>query len=42
MLMQRHINLLDDRNAIYLDDEKVAQTLEFYAQLVAGPTTDRG
>src|SRR5207249_6115999 len=37
MLMQRHINLVDDRNNIYIDDEKVAKTLRSYAEMVAGP-----
>lgn len=37
MLMQQQVNLVDERNRIELADPKVAQTLAFYAQLVAGP-----
>ena len=37
MLLQRHINVLDDREQIHLTDPRVAQTMAFYAQLVAGP-----
>jgi arabinosaccharide transport system substrate-binding protein len=37
MLLQRHINILDDRNHIHLTNPKVTDTLIFYAQLVAGP-----
>lgn len=37
MLLQRGINILDDRNNVYLDDPRVAETIAFYAQLVAGP-----
>jgi arabinosaccharide transport system substrate-binding protein len=37
MLLQRHINVLDDRNQIHLSNPKVADTILFYAQLVAGP-----
>jgi ABC-type glycerol-3-phosphate transport system substrate-binding protein len=37
MLMQQHINPLDDENRVHIADPKVAQTLAFYAQLVAGP-----
>jgi arabinosaccharide transport system substrate-binding protein len=37
MLLQRGVNLIDDRNEVHLEDEKVAQTMAFYAQLVAGP-----
>jgi ABC-type glycerol-3-phosphate transport system substrate-binding protein len=36
MLLQRHINLIDDYNRIYLAEAKMAQTVAFYAQLVAG------
>jgi arabinosaccharide transport system substrate-binding protein len=36
MLLQRHINVVDDRDQIHLTDEKVVQTIAFYAQLVAG------
>jgi hypothetical protein len=36
MLLQRHINLVDADYRIHLNDPKVAQTLAFYAQLVAG------
>jgi arabinosaccharide transport system substrate-binding protein len=37
MLLQRHINAVDDRDQIYLTDDKVAETVSFYARLVAGP-----
>jgi arabinosaccharide transport system substrate-binding protein len=37
MLLQRHINLVDDNNGIHLTDPKTIQTVAFYAQLVAGP-----
>lgn len=37
MLQQRGINLVDDRNRLYLADPKVADTLAFYAQMVVGP-----
>jgi arabinosaccharide transport system substrate-binding protein len=37
MLLQRHINLVDDQGRIYLADPKVAETVAFYAQLIAGP-----
>jgi len=37
MLLQRHINPIDDYGRIHLDNPKVAQTVAFYAQLVAGP-----
>jgi arabinooligosaccharide transport system substrate-binding protein len=37
MLLQRHINLVDDGNGLHLTDPAVAQTLAFYAQLAAGP-----
>jgi arabinosaccharide transport system substrate-binding protein len=37
MLLQRGINLIDNRDDVRLDDPKVAKTLAFYAQLVAGP-----
>jgi arabinosaccharide transport system substrate-binding protein len=37
MLLQRGVNLLDDRENIYLTDPRVAQTIAFYARLVAGP-----
>ena len=36
MLLQRGINPIDSYGNIYLEDPKVAQTLAFYAQLVAG------
>lgn len=36
MLQQQHVNLVDDNNKIYLNDARVAQTLRFYAELVAG------
>jgi ABC-type glycerol-3-phosphate transport system substrate-binding protein len=37
MLLQRHINLIDDSDHVRFDDPRVAQTIAFYAQLVAGP-----
>jgi arabinosaccharide transport system substrate-binding protein len=37
MLLQRGINLIDDRGNVRMDDPKAAETLAFYAQLVAGP-----
>jgi arabinosaccharide transport system substrate-binding protein len=37
MLLQRHVNLVDDRSRLHLTDPVVARTLAFYAQLVAGP-----
>ncbi len=37
MLLQRHINLVDDDNRIHFTDPAVAETVAFYAQLVAGP-----
>ena len=37
MLLQRGINALDDRNQIHLTDKNVAETIAFYAQMVAGP-----
>ena len=37
MLQQRGINLIDDRSQLYFTDPKVADTLAFYAQMVAGP-----
>jgi len=36
MLLQRHVNVVDDRDQIHLADEKVVKTISFYAQLVAG------
>jgi arabinosaccharide transport system substrate-binding protein len=43
MLLQRHVNLIDDHNQIHIADAIVTQTVAFYAQLVAGDnriTTD--
>jgi arabinosaccharide transport system substrate-binding protein len=37
MLLQRHLNVVDDDERIHLTDERVVQTVAFYAQLVAGP-----
>jgi arabinosaccharide transport system substrate-binding protein len=37
MLLQRHINLIDDRNVVYLNDPKVADTVARYALMVSGP-----
>lgn len=36
MLLQRQVNLVDEDERPHLTDEKVARTLAFYAQLVAG------
>ena len=38
MLLQRGVNLVDDFDRIHMADPKVASTLAFYAQCVAGPT----
>jgi arabinosaccharide transport system substrate-binding protein len=37
MLLQRHLNLIDDRNRVYLNDPKVADTIARYALMVEGP-----
>ncbi len=37
MLLQRGINLVDQYEVIHINDRIVAQTVAFYAQLVAGP-----
>ena len=37
MLMQRGINPVDDRDRVHLSDPRVAETVAFYARLVAGP-----
>ena len=36
MLLQRHINVVDNYDRIHVADPRVAQTIAFYAQLVAG------
>lgn len=36
MLLQRGINPIDSHGHIFIDDPRVAQTLAFYAQMVAG------
>ena len=36
MLLQRGINLVDDRGGVHLADPKVAQTIAFYARCVTG------
>lgn len=36
MLLQRHINLLDSNNVSHMTDDRVAETIEFYARCVAG------
>jgi len=36
MLLQRHINLIDDRNQVFLNDPKVADTVARYALMVTG------
>ncbi|HVT87911.1 MAG TPA: extracellular solute-binding protein [Tepidisphaeraceae bacterium] len=38
MLLQRHVNLIDEHNEIHINDPIVTKTLAYYAQLVAGPT----
>jgi arabinosaccharide transport system substrate-binding protein len=38
MLLQRHVNPIDGDGRIHVADEKVIDTLVFYAQCVAGPT----
>jgi arabinosaccharide transport system substrate-binding protein len=37
ILLQRGINALDSYGKIFLQDPRVAQTMAFYAQMVAGP-----
>jgi ABC-type glycerol-3-phosphate transport system substrate-binding protein len=37
MLLQRGVNLVDQNNVIHMNDPIVAQTIAFYAQMVAGP-----
>jgi arabinosaccharide transport system substrate-binding protein len=37
ILLQRHINLVDQHNKVHINDPRVAQTVAFYAQMVAGP-----
>lgn len=37
MLLQRHINIVDESDHLHLTDPKVLQTVIFYAQLIAGP-----
>src|SRR5207237_432390 len=37
MLLQRQINLIDNEGRLHVSDPRVAETLAFYAQLVAGP-----
>ena len=37
LLLQRHINLIDSDLSLHLTDEKVADTMAWYAQAVAGP-----
>lgn len=37
MLMQQHINVMDDRNQVHIADPGVARTIAFYAQMCAGP-----
>ena len=36
MLLQRGVNVIDDYNRVHLTDPKVAETVAFYARLVAG------
>lgn len=37
MLLQRHVNVIDQYDRLHLTDPRVAPTIAFYAQLVAGP-----
>ena len=37
MLLQRHVNVVDHYDRIHVADPRVAQTIAFYARLVAGP-----
>jgi arabinosaccharide transport system substrate-binding protein len=37
ILLQRHINLVDQYNKVHINDPRVAQTVAFYTQMVAGP-----
>ncbi|MEO6434584.1 MAG: extracellular solute-binding protein [Tepidisphaeraceae bacterium] len=37
MLLQRGVNPIDSYGKVFIDDPKVAQTLAFYATMVAGP-----
>ncbi len=37
ILLQRHINIVDQSDQVHINDPKVAQTIAFYAQMVAGP-----
>lgn len=37
MLLQRHVNLVDDQNRVFINHPKVAETLRAYAYMVAGP-----
>ena len=37
MLLQRHLSLIDEQGRVRINDPRVAATLAFYAQLVAGP-----
>ncbi|HEY8667715.1 MAG TPA: ABC transporter substrate-binding protein [Tepidisphaeraceae bacterium] len=36
LLLQRHVNLLDDANRVYMTDPRVVETVVFYAQMAAG------
>ena len=36
MLLQRHVNLIDQSNRLHFNDAKVLETVVFYARLVAG------
>jgi ABC-type glycerol-3-phosphate transport system substrate-binding protein len=42
MLIQRHLNPIDAGGTIHLNDPRVAQTLAFYASMVAGPSCIAG
>ncbi len=37
LLQERHLNLVDDEDHIFLDDPRVANTVRSYADMVAGP-----
>ncbi len=42
LLLQRHINLIDSDDVLHLSDPRVAQTVAFYATLVAGDSAIAG
>jgi len=42
LLLQRHINVVDNANRVHFDDPRVADTVAFYAQMVAGKNAIAG